>query len=65
MKRRTNEVTALDAARRSCLHSGQYWRGASEFCRKLVTVAVAAGPCTYEPCDDVAPTPDYENALTD
>src|ERR1035437_5261409 len=25
----------------------------------------AAGPYTYEPCDDVAPTPDYENALTD
>jgi len=25
----------------------------------------ATGPCTYEPCDDVAPTPDYENVLTD
>jgi hypothetical protein len=25
----------------------------------------APGPYTYEPCDDVAPTPDYENALTD
>jgi hypothetical protein len=25
----------------------------------------AAGLYTYEPCDDVAPTPDYENALTD
>jgi hypothetical protein len=25
----------------------------------------ATGPYTYEPCDDVAPTPDYENALTD
>jgi hypothetical protein len=25
----------------------------------------AAGPYSYEPCDDVAPTPDYENALTD
>ncbi len=23
------------------------------------------GPYTYEPCDDVAPTPDYENVLTD
>jgi hypothetical protein len=23
------------------------------------------GPYTYEPCDDVDPTPDYENALTD
>jgi len=21
----------------------------------------APGPYTYEPCDDVAPTPDYEN----
>jgi hypothetical protein len=25
----------------------------------------AAGPYTYEPCADVAPTPDYENAPTD
>jgi hypothetical protein len=25
----------------------------------------ATGAYTYEPCDDVAPTPDYENALTD
>ena len=25
----------------------------------------AAGPYTYEPCDDVAPTLDYENVLTD
>ena len=25
----------------------------------------ATGPCTYEPCDAAAPTPDYENALTD
>jgi len=25
----------------------------------------AAGPYTYEPCDDVDPTPDYENVLTD
>ena len=25
----------------------------------------ATGPYTYEPCDDVAPTPDYENVLTD
>jgi len=25
----------------------------------------ATGPCTYEPCDDVAPTPDYQNVLTD
>lgn len=23
------------------------------------------GPCTYEPCDDVDPMPDYENVLTD
>jgi hypothetical protein len=23
------------------------------------------GPYTYEPCDDVAPAPDYENVLTD
>jgi len=23
------------------------------------------GPYTYEPCDDVAPLPDYENVLTD
>jgi hypothetical protein len=23
------------------------------------------GPYTYEPCDDVDPTPDYENVLTD
>jgi hypothetical protein len=23
------------------------------------------GPYTYEPCDDVRPMPDYENALTD
>jgi len=23
------------------------------------------GPCTYVPCDDVDPTPDYENCLTD
>jgi hypothetical protein len=23
------------------------------------------GSYTYEPCDDVDPTPDYENALTD
>ena len=23
------------------------------------------GPYTYEPCDDVAPTPDYENVLAD
>ena len=23
------------------------------------------GPYTYEPCDDVASTPDYENVLTD
>jgi hypothetical protein len=23
------------------------------------------GPYTYEPCDDVDPAPDYENALTD
>ena len=22
-------------------------------------------PYTYEPCDDVDPTPDYENVLTD
>jgi hypothetical protein len=25
----------------------------------------APGPYTYEPCDDVDPTPDYENVLTD
>ena len=25
----------------------------------------APGPNTYEPCDDVDPTPDYENVLTD
>jgi Putative transposase len=25
----------------------------------------APGPHTYEPCDDVDPTPDYENVLTD
>ena len=25
----------------------------------------ATGPCIYEPCDDVAPTLDYENVLTD
>jgi hypothetical protein len=25
----------------------------------------ASGPYTYEPCDDVDPTPDYENVLTD
>ena len=25
----------------------------------------SSGPYTYEPFDDVAPTPDYENALTD
>ncbi len=24
----------------------------------------AAGPYTYEPCDDVDPTPNYENVLT-
>ncbi len=24
-----------------------------------------AGPYTCEPCDEVAPTPDYEKALTD
>jgi hypothetical protein len=24
-----------------------------------------SGPYTYEPCDDVDPTPDYENVLTD
>jgi hypothetical protein len=24
----------------------------------------ATGPYTYEPCDDVDPTPDYENVLT-
>lgn len=23
------------------------------------------GPYPYEPCDDIAPTPDYENAPTD
>ena len=23
------------------------------------------GPYTYEPCDDVDPTPDYENVLID
>jgi len=23
------------------------------------------GPYTYEPCDDVYPTPNYENVLTD
>jgi hypothetical protein len=23
----------------------------------------ASGPCTYEPCDDVDPTPDYGNVL--
>ncbi|HEV2210221.1 MAG TPA: hypothetical protein VG167_15695 [Verrucomicrobiae bacterium] len=23
------------------------------------------GPYTFEPCDDVDPTPDYENVLTD
>ena len=25
----------------------------------------ASGPYTYEPCDDVDPSPDYENVLTD
>ena len=25
----------------------------------------APGPYTYEPCDDVDPTPDYENVLID
>ena len=25
----------------------------------------ATVPCTYEPCDDVAPAPDYENVLAD
>ena len=25
----------------------------------------AAGPYTYEPCQDVDPMPDYENVLTD
>ena len=25
----------------------------------------APGPYAYEPCDDVAPAPDYENVLTD
>ena len=25
----------------------------------------ATGPCTYEPCRDVDPMPDYENVLTD
>ena len=24
-----------------------------------------SGPYTYEPCEDVGPTPDYENVLTD
>jgi hypothetical protein len=24
-----------------------------------------SGPYTYEPCEDVDPTPDYENVLTD
>ena len=24
-----------------------------------------SGPYTYEPCDGVDPTPDYENVLTD
>jgi hypothetical protein len=24
-----------------------------------------SGPCTYEPWEDVDPTPDYENILTD
>ena len=24
-----------------------------------------SGPHTHEPCDDVDPTPDYENVLTD
>ncbi|HOX57658.1 MAG TPA: hypothetical protein P5205_13020 [Candidatus Paceibacterota bacterium] len=27
--------------------------------------AGSSGPYTYEPCDDVEPTPDYENVLTD
>jgi hypothetical protein len=27
--------------------------------------AAVPGPCTYEPCEDVDPMPDYENVLTD
>jgi four helix bundle protein len=33
--------------------------------RKLWAPPVSSLPITYDPCDDVAPTPDYENVLTD
>ena len=45
-------------------HLGQ-WNGTPPLAPARAPPDANAGPWTREPCDDVDPTPDYENVLTD
>ena len=45
-------------------HLGQ-WNGTPPLAPARAPPDADAGPWTREPCDDVAPMPDYENVLTD